>query len=67
MQKKIFKSRTDEYDRLLTEIAEEHGVAADLLNDMIDYEKGRVHLERRPGAKADLREMIEQRLTDSDE
>jgi len=34
---------------------------------MIDYEKGRVHLERRPGAKDDLQNMIEQRLTDSDE
>lgn len=67
MQKKIFKSRTDEYDRLLSEVAEEHDVAADLLTDMIDYEKGRVHLERRPGAKKTLREMIEQRLTNATE
>jgi len=67
MQKEIFKSRTDEYDRLLTDIAEDHGVDPDLLNEMIDYEKGRVHLERRPGAKDDLRDMIEQRLTDATE
>ena len=65
MQKEIFKSRTDEYDRLLSEVADEHDVDPDLLNDMIDYEKGRVHLERRPGAKKTLREMIEQRLTDA--
>lgn len=67
MQKEIFKSQTNEYDRLLTEIADDHGVEPDLLNEMIDYEKGRVHLERRPGAKDDLRDMIEQRLTDATE
>jgi hypothetical protein len=67
MQKAIFKGRTNEYDRLLTDIADDHGVDPDLLNEMIDYEKGRVHLERRPGAKDDLQNMIEQRLTDSDE
>jgi hypothetical protein len=67
MQKEIFKSRTDEYDRLLNEVADDHDVDPDLLTDMIDYEKGRVHLERRPGAKQKLRDMIEQRLTDSDE
>jgi len=67
MQKEIFTSRTDEYDRLLNEVADDHDVDPDLLTDMINYEKGRVHLERRPGAKKKLREMIEQRLTDSDE
>jgi hypothetical protein len=67
MQKAIFKGRTNEYDRLLTDISDDHGVDPDLLNEMIDYEKGRVHLERRPGAKDDLQNMIEQRLTDSDE
>jgi hypothetical protein len=67
MQKEIFKSRTDEYDRLLTDIAEDHGVDPDLLNEMIDYEKGRVHLEQRPGAKKKLRDMIVQRLINSDE
>lgn len=67
MQKEIFKSQTNEYDRLLTEIADDHGVDPDLLNEMIDYEKGRVHLERRPGAKDDLRDVIEQRLTDTTE
>lgn len=67
MQKAIFKGRTNEYDRLLTDIADDHGVDPDLLNEMIDYEKGRVHLERRPGAKDNLQNMIEQRLTDSDE
>jgi len=48
-------------------VADDHDVDPDLLTDMINYEKGRVHLERRPGAKKKLREMIEQRLTDSDE
>jgi hypothetical protein len=67
MQKEIFKSRTDEYDRLLSEVADEHDVDPGLLTDMIDYEKGRVHLERRPGAKKKLRGMIEQRLTDTTE
>lgn len=65
MQKEIFKGRTNEYDRLLTDIADDHGVDPDLLNEMIDYEKGRVHLERRPGAKDDLQNMIEQRLADA--
>ena len=67
MQKEIFKSRTDEYDRLLSEVADQHDVAPNLLNEMIDYEKGRVHLQQRPGAKKKLREMIEKRLTDSTE
>lgn len=67
MQKEIFKSRTDEYDRLLTDIADDHGVHSDLLSEMIDYEKGRVHLQKRPGAKKKLREMIEQGLTDATE
>lgn len=67
MQKKIFKGQASEYDRLMTEIASEHDVDADLINEMIDYEKGRVHLERRPGAKSDLRTMIKERLNESTE
>ncbi|WP_162890584.1 DNA modification system-associated small protein [Salinibacter ruber] len=67
MQKEIFKRQASEYDRLLTEIAEEHDVDPDLVHEMIDYEKGRVHLERRPGAKSDLQNMIEQQLSDSTE
>jgi hypothetical protein len=67
MQKEIFKSRTDEFDRLLTEIADEHAVDVDLLYEMIDFEKRKVHLKQRRGAKAKLQEIIEQRLTDATE
>lgn len=62
MQKQMFKSRTDEYDRLLTEIAEKHDVDPDLLKDLIDYEQGRVHLKKRRGAKGDIQRIIEDRI-----
>jgi hypothetical protein len=59
MQKKLFQSRTDEYDRLLTDVAEKHNVDPKLLKDLIDYEQGRVHLKKRRGAKDDIQRIIE--------
>jgi hypothetical protein len=66
MQKVLFQKRTEEYDRLLTDVAEKHDVDPELLRNLIDYERGRVHLERRPGAKKKIRQRIEERLTDED-
>lgn len=59
--------RADEYDQLLTNIAEKHDVSPDLLKELIEYEQGRVHLERRPGAKKEIRRKIEERLSDGNE
>jgi hypothetical protein len=59
MQKEMFQSRTDEYDRLLTDIAEKHEVHPDLLKQLIEYEQGRVHLKKRRGAKKDIQRIIE--------
>jgi hypothetical protein len=67
MQKVLFQNRTDEYDQLLTDVAEKHNVDPGLLRNLIDYERGRVHLERRPGAKKEIRQQIEEQLDDEDE
>ena len=59
MQKELFQSRTAEYDRLLTDVAEKHDVDPDLLKQLIGYEQGRVHLQKRRGAKDEIRRIIE--------
>jgi hypothetical protein len=49
-------------DKLLKETAKEHGVDPALLKGLIEIEKAKVHLQRRRGAKAELRQAIEKHL-----
>jgi hypothetical protein len=46
-------------DELITQCAERHAIASELVRRLIEYEKTKVHLERRRGAKEDLRRIIE--------
>lgn len=65
MENTTFEKRTLEYRRLLEEVAAEYDVDATLLQELIDYEQGRVHLQRRRGAKAHLQQIIEQKIFDA--
>jgi hypothetical protein len=58
----LFENHRSRHEKLLREVAEKHGVPPDLLNALIEYEKGRVHLQRRRGAKAEIQRTIEQHL-----
>lgn len=62
MENTTFEKRTAEYRQLLEEVAEEYGVDAGLIQQLIDYEQGRVHLQRRRGAKADIQQIIEHKI-----
>ena len=44
--------------------AQQHGVEPELLLRLIEYEATKVHLQKRRGAKAAVRELIEQSLTE---
>jgi len=62
MDDTLFGRRDAEYESLLRDIAEEHQVSATLLQELINYEQGRVHLQRRRGAKSDIQQIIEQHI-----
>ena len=49
-------------DKVIDEVAVENNVSVDLLRRLIDYEQGRVHLERRRGAMEDLKRLIEENM-----
>ncbi len=49
-------------DELVEEIAEKHDVDAKLIQRLVDYEKTMVHLQKRRGAKDELRRLIEQHI-----
>jgi hypothetical protein len=66
MENTTFEKRTSEYRRLLEEVAAEYDVDATLLQELIDYEQTRVHLQRRRGAKADIQQIIEQKIFDTE-
>ena len=47
------------YDNLIQETAEKYEVDVSLLKKLIAFEKTKVHLEKRPGAKEKIRKIIE--------
>jgi len=49
-------------DDLIRRAAENHGADPELIQQLVEYEQTRVHLERRRGAKDDLRRLIEQHI-----
>jgi hypothetical protein len=49
-------------DDLIGEVARRHGVDRKLIERLIDYEKTKVHLSKRRGAKGELRQMIEKHI-----
>lgn len=51
---------------LIQEVATKHQVDAKLIEQLVDYEQTRVHLERRRGAKDQLRALIEQSIEEGD-
>ena len=51
-------------DDLIEEVAARHGVDRKLIDRLIDYERTRVHLSKRRGAKDELRQLIEKHMED---
>ena len=45
-------------DDLIERIAEKHETSAELLSRLLEYEKSKVHLNKRRGAKDEIRRMI---------
>ena len=62
MDNTLSENRDPGYESLLRDIAEEHEVSATLLQELITYEQGRVHLQRRRGARNDIQQIIEQHI-----
>ena len=54
-------------DKLVDEIAEGHNVAPELIERLVVYEQTKVHLERRRGAKDELRRVIEQHIEEQEQ
>jgi hypothetical protein len=45
--------------KLIAEVAQKHDVDPELIQQLIEYEQTKVHLERRRGAKDELRRIID--------
>jgi hypothetical protein len=52
-------------DKIIREVAAEHQVDPELLRRLIQVEQDKVHLERRRGAKDELRRIIEEHLEEN--
>lgn len=46
-------------DELIRQLSEQHQVDPDLIEQLLQYEQTKIHMERRRGAKDDLRRIIE--------
>lgn len=46
-------------DKLIRDAAEEHGTSVELLSELLEWERSRVHLGKRRGLKKDLRRILE--------
>ncbi len=49
-------------DELVKELAAKHEVAPELIEQLVAYERTKVHLKRRRGAKDELRLLIEKHI-----
>lgn len=49
-------------DDRIRKIADKHEVDPDLIQALVEYEKTKVHLERRRGAKDEIRRLIEKSI-----
>ena len=58
---------SDQYHQLLQEIGEKHQIDLALLQDLVEFETTKVHLQRRQGAKNKIRKMIEDWLEEKGE
>ena len=54
-------------DDLIRQCAEKHAVDAELIHRLIEYEKTKMHLKLRRGAKDDLRRIIETHIEEQSE
>lgn len=54
-------------DKLVSQIAEKHKVTPELIERLVAYEQTKVHLERRRGAKDELRRVIEQHIEEQEQ
>ena len=57
-----YRTAEEDYDEILEQVTSEHNVDIELLTTLIEYERDRVHLKKRRGARDDLRHGIEQWL-----
>ena len=51
-------------DELIREAAKKHGTSPDLLKKLLEWERPRVHLNKRRGLKKDLRRILESHCGD---
>lgn len=66
MDNSTYTEQSQKYAELLNSIAEKHQVDVVLIRRLIEFEKEKVHLERRRGAKDNIRRMIEDWLEDTE-
>lgn len=59
MDSQSYEEQALKYEDLLRKISNEHQVDVRLIEELIDFEKTKVHLERRRGAKDHIRRTIE--------
>lgn len=59
MDNQPYEEKTLKYEQLLQKIGNLHQVDVGLIEELIDFEKTKVHMERRRGAKDHIRRTIE--------
>ena len=60
-----FSGASGQHNKLLEEVSEKHQVDLPLLQELINFESTKVHLQRRRGAKGGIRKMIEDWLEET--
>jgi BioD-like phosphotransacetylase family protein len=59
MDNHSYEEQKQKYEELLESIADKHQVDVTLIRQLIAFEESKVHLERRRGAKDQIRKQIE--------
>ena len=62
-----FDQMASRHDELLCEVSAEYHVDAELLRQLVEFENTKVHLERRRGAKSQIRQIIEKHLNQQEQ
>jgi len=59
MDNQSYEEQSRKYEQLLDSIAQKHQVDVALIRSLIEFEKEKVHMERRRGAKDTIQKTIE--------
>jgi len=57
----------NEMNKIIDEVAQKHGADPGLIRQLLEYEETKVHLQRRRGAKDELRRRIEQHINENEQ